>query len=428
MRRGLWNWLFLLSSFGLGLFFLFLIYQESFPEWKPIQAEYYRRLAEVTGDPTRAAAPLEIKQIYLPRMNRVDRCITCHVGVDNPRMANQPQPFRTHPDLGIPGFLVAHSFTEVGCTVCHGGQGRATELLQAHGPVKHWEEPLLPASLTVSSCTACHGNVQTLQGAEQLVLARQFFDEKGCIGCHMLHGWGNQIGPELADTAEKGLDQFDFRHVQGEHTKLSWIIEHFKDPQGVTPADPILGIPESSMPNFELTDEETLMLTALVLSFSAEKGNELKPIPAHLKVPAPEVQEPVYASVVEHGEAVFRKYGCAACHGPAGRGGIRNKNMDMGEEIPPLIYVASGFTEETIKEVIREGRYPARSDPQQPAPPLWMPAWGKKISEEELSALVKYLFSLYPESREKMQMTRVAELLVPDATAYEEPMTMEARE
>ena len=76
---------------------------------------------------------------------------------------------------------------------------------------------------------------------------------------------------------------------------------------------------------------------------------------------------------------------------------MKNKNMEMAEEVPSLIYVAEGFTPEELKETIRKGRYPARSDPNDLAPPLWMPAWGEKISEQELEALVEYLMSLKPE-------------------------------
>ncbi|MBI3616239.1 MAG: c-type cytochrome [Candidatus Omnitrophica bacterium] len=398
MKRSVWNWLFLLSSFGLGGLFLFSVWQETFPEWKGYQAEYYQRLARVTGDPSKAEAPLKIQQIYLPEFHRTDRCITCHAGVDNPKMKDQPQPFRTHPDLGNPEFLAKHPFNEMGCTVCHQGQGPATTKRHAHGPVAHWEEPLLAKELTVGTCTTCHQNIPNLKGAERLVQAQALFQQKGCIGCHTLHGKGMLVGPELAETWRKGVDQFDFRYVRGEETTDRWVKEHFKDPQAVVPGYPALGIPESAMPRYELNDEEVQLLTALVLSFASEEKEDGRPIPARFKVaaaaPAP---GPVYASKLEHGKAVFQKFGCAACHGVEGRGGIRNKNMEMAEEVPPLIYIAKGFTREELKETIRKGRYPARSDPNGPAPPLWMPAWGGKISEEELDALAEYLLSLDPD-------------------------------
>ena len=401
MKRSVWGWLFIISSFGLGAASAILIGQESLPEWRQYQSAYYRRLAQVTGDPSKAGTPLQIRQIYLPELHRTDRCITCHVGIDNPNMKNEPQPFAAHPDLGIPGFLAAHSFREIGCTICHQGQGPATAKEPAHGHVAHWEEPLLPKGSTVANCATCHDNVMQLRGAEVLVQAKALFDEKGCIGCHSLRGWGNVIGPELSETAAKSVDQFDFRRVHGEHTVANWIHDHFRDPQRVTPGDPKQGIPESAMPNYEFTEEEARNLTTLVLSFAASEEKEGRALPARFKVAKGPVvvSEPTDTSAAEKGRAVFQKYGCAACHGIRGLGGIHNKNMDIGEEVPSLRYVSDGYTREELKEVIRKGRFPARASSKEPTPPLWMPAWGDKLSEEELEAVVDYLISLHPDHR-----------------------------
>ncbi len=398
MRRGIWNRLFVVSGFGLGALLGLLIWQETFPEWKGVQAEYYRRLSQATGDPSKARTPLKIQQIYLPEFHRVDRCIPCHVGIDNPKMANQPQPFRAHPDLGVPGFLAAHPFSEIGCTICHHGQGPATVKRFAHGPVAHWEEPLLSKELIVGSCTTCHQDVHGLKGAQRLVQAKALFDEKGCIGCHTLHGKGMLVGPELVETWGKSVDQFDFRYVKGEETVSNWVIDHFRDPQRVVPGYPALGVPESAMPNYELNNEEIQLLTALVLSFHSEEEETERPVPARFKAaPKAPIPEPTYTSKIEQGKAVFQRYGCVACHGVNGRGGIRNKNMEMAEEVPPLVYVAEGFTKEELKQTIRNGRYPAKADSSGLSPPLWMPAWKEKLSEEEMDALVEYLMSLHPE-------------------------------
>ncbi|MBI3317863.1 MAG: c-type cytochrome [Candidatus Omnitrophica bacterium] len=395
MRRGIWNRLFLASSFGLIAFLIFLIGQETLPEWRGVQAEYYRRLAQVTQDPSKARTPLKVQQIHLPEFRRTDRCVTCHVGIDNPKMKDQPQPFAAHPDFSDPRFLAEHPFNEIGCTICHQGQGSATTKKHAHGPVSHWEEPLLSGELTVGACTTCHQNVQGLRGAERLVQAMALFEEKGCIGCHTLHGKGMLVGPELAETWGKSVDQFDFRYIRGEKTVTHWVMDHFRDPQRTVPGYPALGVPESAMPNYELTEEEIRLLTALVLSFHSEEEKEERPVPARYKVPyIPQPAETTFASPVERGRHVFQKYGCAACHGLEGRGGIRNKNMDVGEEVPALLYVSDGYSKDELKAIIREGRYPAKADSAGPSPALWMPSWKEKISEEELDALVEYLVSL----------------------------------
>ena len=107
--------------------------------------------------------------------------------------------------------------------------------------------------------------------------------------------------------------------------------------------------------------------------------------------------EPVYANAVERGRAVFDKFGCAACHGPGGLGGRHNVNAGLGGEVPSLAYVKAyyGNNLEALKDVIRHGRQPApRADVTRPNPPLYMPAWKDRISEEDLDALVQYLLSL----------------------------------
>ncbi len=420
MKRGIWNWLFVISSFGLIAMTAALFCQELLPEWAIVQQQYNRRLAEVTGDRSKRWALPKIQQIHLPEMKRTDRCITCHAGISNPKMADQPQPFKSHPNLGIPGFLEKHPFNEIGCTVCHHGQGPALEKKHAHGPVPHWERPLLSKELIVGTCTTCHQNTGTLKGAERLQKAWVLFKEKGCIGCHNLHGKGMLVGPELAETYSKSSDQFDFKYIQGEETVAHWIQEHFRDPQKVVPGYPKLGIPETPMPSYGLTDDEIQMLTALVISFASEEENEESPIPARFHVPgdrggtllaAEEMPrrrgdaanalepEPAAASKVEQGAAVYQKAGCIGCHGPQGRGGIRNPNMDQ-QEVPPLTHVSDGYSKEELKEIIRDGRYPARADKNGLAPALWMPSWKDKLSEEEIDAVVEYLYSLNPEKPE----------------------------
>lgn len=376
--------LFFASTVGLVLFLGIATWRELNPEWAPYQKQYNKLLAQKTGNPKLAGAMPEIKQIHLPEFGRTDRCTTCHLGVDNPKMVDAPQPFKTHPNYQT------HPFEQFGCTVCHGGQGMAVNKKHAHGPVKHWEEPVLPSNMVVGSCARCHDNLEGLKGAERLVQAKQLFDKAGCIGCHTLNGWGGPVSPELADTAHKPLDEFDFRYIDGPHTKYHWIKEHFKDPQAVVPGDMKNNVPPTAMPNYHFSDEEATMLTALVLGFSHEK------IPPKFHVPAEQKEKQKYASAVEAGRAVFQKYGCTACHGFEGRGGVKNTNAVTGGEVPPLTYVAQGFTKDQLKDLIRAGRYPTKADPKGPTPPLWMPVWKDKISEEELDQLVEYLTSLYP--------------------------------
>lgn len=72
-----------------------------------------------------------------------------------------------------------------------------------------------------------------------------------------------------------------------------------------------------------------------------------------------------------------------------------------GEQIPSLRYVKEGYTAPELETMILQGQaeIPAL-DRAKPKPPLYMPAWRGKIGAGEMSDLVAYLQSLFPEEEE----------------------------
>jgi hypothetical protein len=64
-----------------------------------------------------------LQQIWVKELDRVDRCTTCHLGIEWKGLENAPNPFRSHPAE----ILKSHPLNQFGCTVCHGGQGFATD-------------------------------------------------------------------------------------------------------------------------------------------------------------------------------------------------------------------------------------------------------------------------------------------------------------
>lgn len=98
--------------------------------------------------------------------------------------------------------------------------------------------------------------------------------------------------------------------------------------------------------------------------------------------------------LVTHGRDLFKEAGCMSCHGPSGRGGIRNLNAGFGQEVPPLTDVARIFSKEELIEKIRQGSTPAKLDPQGPNPERTMPSWHLVMSDEDHEALAAYLMSL----------------------------------
>jgi len=71
---------------------------------------------------------------------RVDRCTTCHLGIDQKTYQDAPQPFKAHPNLDL--YLASsspHPTESFGCTTCHAGLDRATSFQNA-GHMPHSEE------------------------------------------------------------------------------------------------------------------------------------------------------------------------------------------------------------------------------------------------------------------------------------------------
>jgi mono/diheme cytochrome c family protein len=98
------------------------------------------------------------------------------------------------------------------------------------------------------------------------------------------------------------------------------------------------------------------------------------------------------------GHRVYRRYGCAACHGQDGLGGVRNPNA-QGDLIPPLNRVKEGFSKTELLAVILKGREPARADPTGPPARFKMNAWGSIMGPLEADSLVEYLLGLMPQDK-----------------------------
>lgn len=100
------------------------------------------------------------------------------------------------------------------------------------------------------------------------------------------------------------------------------------------------------------------------------------------------------ATQVEQGQAIYQQQ-CASCHGKNAEGapGWPTPAADGLEPAPPQN--DSGHTwhhpDRVLYEVIPDGM----NDPLQPDSPLRMPAWGDKLNDAEIRALVEYFKSLW---------------------------------
>jgi cytochrome c2 len=264
-----------------------------------------------------------IKQLWLPELGRVDRCITCHLGYEWAATlpANLEAPLAPHPPLP---YLDAHPFLQFGCTACHGGQGFATTTRAAHGDVEHWDEPLLDGALaqryglTASElmqmrCNGCHRHDESTPGLETIDRGKDLFRKNKCLVCHVVDGRGGLKAPELTYIGDKNPELFDFTHVTGPRTVFNWHVQHLTHAEAVSPG--------TSMPDFDFEPEEARALALLLLSWRRESFPPRYipgPAAAVTAVGATTPRQPAAMPQVagaEAGRDVFVTRGCNSCHG-----------------------------------------------------------------------------------------------------------------
>ncbi len=284
-------------------------------DWRYYQYEFRNRVTAKLGAEKAGTVPSGLQQIWVPDLRRADRCVTCHQAVSWKGFETDEEPFRTHPRE----ILKAHPVERFGCTVCHGGQGWAVDFAEAHGPIEHWEEPVLGKTLGESyslagnrgalvqmNCNACHRYDRETKGAEAVNLAKQLVQQKGCRACHAVNGRGGTIGPDLTYEGDKAPEQFDYSRLSGQKSTFAWHVAHLKEPRALA-ADTV-------MPNFNFATEQAQALAMLLMSWRKA------PVPAELLAGTPRT-DPQTPSEKEDEErmrtgpgAWFVKTGCFICH------------------------------------------------------------------------------------------------------------------
>jgi len=292
---------------------------ESQPLWKAVQA-FDEEVAQTQKDFAAMTAKLEmlekkvndvrakrpkIEQIVNNDLKVVDRCQTCHMGIDRKGFEDTkkyPQPFTTHPKLDI--LLKEHPPEKFGCTTCHGGQGPALTVKTAHGEVKHWEAPLLKGHETESSCRKCHAGTVETPEAPVLNKGRILFSSLGCSGCHLAPGYEDawKVGPELTNIHEK--------------TTMNWIKRWILNPRSFKPT--------TRMPQFKITDEEAGAMAQYLASTSHPQ-------------PATDEEKSLLAKGnPEEGKKLFNDLACIACHRIGEEGDVFAPNLSFtGSKVRP---------------------------------------------------------------------------------------------
>jgi cbb3-type cytochrome oxidase cytochrome c subunit len=284
-------------------------------EWRYYQHEFRQLVTEKLGAEKASSVPAGLQQIWVASLGRADRCVTCHQAVSWKGFEGAEHPYRTHP----PGPLKAHPPEKFGCTSCHGGQGWAIDTDPAHGPVEHWEEPLLGVALGEAysivddkkalmqmRCNVCHRYDRETAGAEFINHGKKLVQEKGCRACHVVNGRGGTIGPDLTYVGDKAPEQYEYGRLSGQKTAFAWHVAHFKDPRAL--------VADTVMPNFHFTTKDAQALATLVMSWRKT------PVPAEFVAGTPR-SDPQTAGekaedlrMREGPGAWFVKTGCFVCH------------------------------------------------------------------------------------------------------------------
>jgi mono/diheme cytochrome c family protein len=322
-------------------------------EWRYYQAQFRIQVAEKFGAEKAKTVPVGMQQLWVPALGRADRCVTCHQATGWKGFETADEPFRTHPTEPLKN----HPAQKFGCTACHGGQGWAVDADPAHGPVDHWEEPLLAKpmgeaygvvddknALMQMNCNVCHRYDRETKGADFVNLGKDLIQQKGCRACHVINGRGGTIGPDLTYVGDKAPEQYEYGRLSGQKTSFAWHVAHLKDPRAL--------VQDTVMPNFHLTTKEAQALAILVMSWRKA------PVPAEFVAGVPRTdpqtadEKATELQMKEGPGAWFVKTGCFVCHSISALG-VKSP-AQIGPDLSTAVEDTQSRFGRTVDDFLRE--------------------------------------------------------------------------
>ncbi|HOG28347.1 MAG TPA: c-type cytochrome [Vicinamibacterales bacterium] len=331
------KYLLLVSSAAVLLLLIGAAVQETFlQEWRRLQAR-----ARTDEGPI----PIQLRQVVNDSLRAADRCVSCHVA-----MGPGEQGVRGEPVLAAHKPVV-HDPAEFGCTICHAGQGQATTRSEAHGDVRFWPEPMIPARFSYAGCGRCHATLGVPEH-RQLQAAAAAFERLDCLSCHRVDGRGGTLRPDGG-----GMEGPDLSRVGLAGYDPGWYETHLNKARTAS-AGPWRGAVGPS------SDEDRRLL-ALFLS---------------TRVASPMLVE---------AKSVFHSAGCLGCHKVSGVGG--DDGMDLsraGDKDPGQVSFHGVPGQPTIANwQLAHFRSPASIVAGSLMPPV-------AASDRELDLLAMYVLSL----------------------------------
>jgi cbb3-type cytochrome c oxidase subunit III len=351
------------------------INENFFRDWRVIQRQIQVRLPSSQAD----AFMIQLRQIVSRDVGTTDRCVSCHVGMATGESGIEgDRLFGRHPD-------VVHDPTTYGCTVCHGGQGRATDTADAHGDVANWPEPMLAKKYLYAGCGGCHTHL-SVPNLARLENGKRLFEQADCLACHKLDGRGGTLRPGGAG----GQEGPDLSRVGASGFKANWYDLH-------------------------LGQKKKAKSGPWVSAFGALSETERLEIDEYLRsrVGAPGLVE---------AKALFHTLGCRGCHKVRGVGGDDGPDLTAeGNKDPGQLNFSQVGGEKTLANWLKQHfRAPASVVHGSNMPELG-------LTEQQIDQLTFYMLSLrrrsfsealWPKDRIRAERFGVREFATDGATLY----------
>ena len=322
--------------------------------------------------------PVIVDDVNFTRVEKMDRCTTCHLAIDSEGYEEYPQPFQTHPNLeAYVGSASPHPVGRFGCTVCHEGMGQSLTFRDAshtphgEGQTVAWEEsfgweephlwdyPMLPTDMTEASCAKCHRESIFTPEGPKLSLAYGLFERAGCYACHKSAGFEDlrKPGPNLTKLRSK--------------LSPDWVSRWIRDPRAIKPS--------TWMPQFWYTANTNGPDDAV------RSEAEIDAVVAYLFANSDDhefaVSSPARGDVAR-GQELVESVGCLACHVTGEESRLEaGPRRTFGQ---PLQNLGNKTTFEWLFDWVR--------DPKHFSPETYMP--DLRLTDREVGDVAAYLLSL----------------------------------
>ena len=369
-----------------------VVYDQFQSRWQDTQRAYFQQALVQAKTPAERAA-LEAREPRIEQTivtafgaERVDRCRSCHIAVDDPNFTTQNEPLRTHPYSTEMGDVYRngrwerrHKFSDFGCTSCHDGQGRGLDKTDAHGNDAFWPDPMLGYTIQAdwkpdlavhlhgkeyiqANCAQCHAG-KGFPGTAEVTRGRELYFNTGCFGCHRIEGLSSgTLGPDLTN--------------EGSERKLDYLWGHIVNPRDYTAT--------SIMPQFKLTDDDRKALVIFLKSrretTHAESPVDRYKMDVSTVPPVPESVAEVESKIAAasnpaaRGEQLIQGYACLSCHKLGDRDGGISPDLSYEGLIRDQSWLTDHF-----------------KDPKSRTPDSNMPAFG--LPDADFGNMAVYLLT-----------------------------------